>query len=299
MVGGERNLAYALVPATTSSLFALANTSSSAIYEKIGKSGKSVFPDNAFPGNFRVEFSSYLANGWNVSTSAINFTESEMRGLYNVILNGTLFGVEGSSPAGCSENASRTDCLKMGFLPLVDWLSVRSTTLAASGTNLTTDKIVQDLQGAIGRLFCPDVSACFDVSVDAHRIPWIVGYVTKHLPKIAIELAVDGKNYGLVTTRTHAQIETGFYLTDLKFPGYDDGIPIPGFVPDDDRVKLSTKEITEHYKCDVTGKTEFTWARKFDSYSTFIAIGKGKTTQADREERYYVEFYTITFLFFR
>lgn len=271
MVGGELNFALFLVPTITDNLLSLVdstlNQSRSMTYQKIGKFNESVLPENSLPGNFKFGFSDFvMMMDVNATASSVNYTESEMRGLYNVITNATLLGVTGSSgPAGCADNASRPDCLEMGFLLLANWMSTKSTEIASNGSDPNADPTVQALYGAITKLFCPQSSTmCFDITADAQSISLVAGYVTTYLTKIAIALGVDGENYGVLTVRSHKEIATGYFLTKLTVSGYPDGIPVPSFVPNDaDRTKASqTKVFTEYYMCGVEGKTEFTWASK-------------------------------------
>ena len=273
VTGGEKNFAYALVPSITDMILAkFTKGNRSMTYQKIGQFNESVLSDSVpLLGNFKMGFSDFLmANDANATASSVNYTEAEMRGLYNVVSNATLLGVTGGSgPPGCAENASRPDCLKMGFLLLADWMSVRSAEVVATGNNPNVDAIVQDLFNAIARLFCPAAqpsTMCFDVTVDARRISLVVGYVTGHLAKLAVELSVhDEENYGVLTVRSHKEIAKGYLLEKLKLPGYENGIPVPGFVPNDaDRAKASQDKVyMEHYKCGVNGKTEFSWESKF------------------------------------
>lgn len=270
IAGGELNFALSLVPSITENLLSLVDTTlnqtRSMTYQKIGKFNESVLPENSLTGNFKFGFSDFaMLMDVNATLSSVNYTESEMRGLYNVITNATLLGVTGSSPAGCGDNSSRPDCLEMGFLLLADWMSIKSMELANNGTDPNADPTVQALYGAIVKLFCPQPSTmCFDVTANAQSISLVAGYVTVHLTKIAIALGVDGENYGVLTFRSHKEIATGYFLSKLVVPGHPDGIPVPNFVPNDaDRAKASQRKVfTEHYRCGVEGKTEFTWASK-------------------------------------
>lgn len=270
MVGGEINFVLSLTPAITENLLSLVdstkNQSRSMTYQKIGKFNEPVLPENSLPENFKFGFSDFITlMDVNATASSVNYTENEMRGLYNVITNATLLGVVGAGPAECAGNASRPDCLEMGFLLLAKWMSAKSAEIANNGSDPNADPTVQALLGAIAKLFCPQPSTtCFDVTANAKMISLVSGYVTTHLTKIAIALGIDGENYGVVTARSHKEIATGYFLTKLIVSGHPNGLQVPGFVPNDaDRTKASqTKVFTEHYKCGVEGKTEFTWASK-------------------------------------
>ncbi|XP_066916896.1 uncharacterized protein [Clytia hemisphaerica] len=272
MTGAEDVLAYSLIPPIIGKLLLDANDGNlSTTYQSIGMAGQSVLPANVLPNDFKIDFSAFLSNVMNVSSASIQYTETQMRGLYNVVTNATLLGVSGAAPsANCSTDPSQADCLQMGFLVLANWMSVRSAEVVADGKNVTDDATFLALYGAIGALFCPNTTyTCLDTVSDVNMIGYIVGYVTQYLPQIVIELAIDHKNYGLLTQRTHKEIASGYFLTELVFPGFERGIPVPGFVPNDADVDeaLKTKLYNEVYTCGVPSKTEFTWAKADDASS--------------------------------
>lgn len=256
---GDTNLAYGFIPGVTSQLLNQANNitgSRSNTMRMIGKKGDTIFPANSFPQDWRIEFSLYLNDLNETATSpvhgkiqSINFTETEMEGLYNVITNATLLGVAAQPlPTRCNTDPTHQECLDAaGFLYL-------------SKVNIALNS--RKIMGAIQKLFCPNnVTMC--LQLDADLTLSIASYVTTHLAKMAIDVVVDNNDYGIVTTKTQRELASGWVMTKLAIPGvYPNGLPVPGYLKNDSDINeaMKTNEFTEYYKCNLLSKKELSWA---------------------------------------
>lgn len=174
-----------------------------------------------------------------------NFSLMEMRGLYSILSNATLLGTAKAPPSKCITDPIASECLKIGFLPLVQ-------NLQATTHNVT----MSVLAGTILSLFCPNIThQCFPIL--NYLLP-VAGYVTNVLVKFTMHFLIDSKQYGLVTTRKQSELSMGY---KMMLPGFENGIDVDAFVGNDsDKVKAAaSSKFQEYYKCNVDSSTAFAW----------------------------------------
>ena len=243
------------IPSAVHFLLSAANRTGSTInhtLEQFGNFSSTLFstalhgaPTGWYPAGFAPWFSKQNSTPTsplygilkNISRNGYNLTE--MMAINSVITTPLLLGTTGNKTVleQCKANPTLSGC---GYL---FYLQAYETRRQAVPSN---DTILLHILRNINELFCQSPSFC--VQLDKATFSALSAYITNHLMKLAIHLAIDRIDFGPLMTRTVKQLSHGYNETELKVPvKYPSGLPVIGFLPTDS-IK-SVKPTVKYYTC--------------------------------------------------
>ena len=176
-----------------------------------------------------------------LNNSKINgYNMTEMMAFNSVITTPSLLGTTGNKSllAQCTENQIAEGC---GFLFYLQAYNTRKKQGFPSN-----DTVLQRIFQRIQDLFCKSPSSC--LMLDTATFTALSMYVSVHLAKLSIHLAIDRLDFGPLMTRSVKQISHGYTETDLKIPNrFPTGFPVKGLLPTD--TESSSKPTWKYYTC--------------------------------------------------
>ena len=253
--GGDRQMGAMFIPLAVKFLFSVANNTGSTTDHTLQQFGNfsGTLLSNPFPGapvgwtpaGFAPWFS--MQNNTPASplygllrnSNRVGYNLTEMMAINSVITSPSLLGTTGNKTLveQCKANATIEGC---GYLFYLQAYQIRRRTFPSSDTVLL--RLLQNING----LFCQSLSSC--LNVDTATFNALSIYITDHLLKLAIHVAIDRIDFGPLMTRTVKQISHGYKQTELKIPSlYPSGLPVPGFLPNDNRNSVQPR--VKYYTC--------------------------------------------------
>lgn len=238
--GGDVQLAMMFIPAAVHFLFSSANATGLTqmqTLEQFGNFTSTVLTSNihgAPSGWSPAGFGPWLAAQNNSVASPLygmlknskrnGFNLTEMMALNSVITSPSLLGTAGNATVlkQCMAEPTVKGCGYLFYLKVY-----RARRMQRVPPN---DTILLETMKNMQELFCQSHCLRFD------RVTFIALsiYVTDHLAKLAIHLAIDRNDFGPLMTRTVKELAHGFTVKDLKIPPmFPDGLVVPGSLPSD------------------------------------------------------------------
>lgn len=154
------------------------------------------------------------------------FNISEMAGLYNVLVNGSLV----LPPPTFNPSTANYMAKGNGLISYLGYY-VNVKTMAQNVTNKTVAAVMEgqaeQVRLQIDQLLCPESSSCFKVN-DIETAQALLLFITNHIPSCAMA-SLDSNNYGILVTRPQKELALGYVMGELKLPpNYPNGIPVSG-----------------------------------------------------------------------
>lgn len=190
----------------------------------------------------------------------IDFTNSEMRGLYGALLNPAVLGPPQNKTiyAKCTLNPHLKDC------GLFLWLA--NVVLSKAKPNLTRPTFNRsEAIRLIMHTLCPSPSACLQNPDIDLLIEALFDFVNTDLRGYV--LWSTDQNYGLLPTRRQSDLALGYVMNKFPYPpAYPKGLPVPGVLTSHSSRQdaIERSDSTTLHSCNSSSSEEykFSWAGK-------------------------------------
>lgn len=186
-----------------------------------------------------------------------NFSQIEMRGLYEALMDSSKFGpfLNASLLRKCTN-------ISMPYVSIDCGLVINLGILANNLQNVRAN-----VMNFIDKILCPSNGSCFNAT--DNNLLLLAGFVKQALPNYVMKYLED-QNYGLTTSRRQSDVSLGYVMSNLKLPPSGSGIPVAGIVTShaSESQAKTAKKNTTFYTCESSMEKRFSYAgTKIYSYS--------------------------------
>ena len=187
-----------------------------------------------------------------------NFSQIEMRGLYEALMDSSKFG-----PFLNASLLKKCTNIRMPYVSIDCGLVINLGILANSSQNVSAK-----VMNIIHDILCPSNGSCFNATYT--NLLFVAGFVKDALPNFVMKYLLESQNYGLTTSRGQSDVSLGYVMSNLTLPPSGSGIPVPGIVTShaSESQAKTTKKNTTFYTCESSMEKRFSYAgTKIYSYS--------------------------------
>ena len=241
--GTAKDFSTALIP------YALRILISTLNYENMGNQNSTYLQMGQENNSLGAAFGSWAGK---------TFSQIEMRGLYEALMDSTKFGpfLNARLLKKCTNISTQYVSIKCGLVINLGILA-----------NNNSQNVSAYVMNIIHKILCPSNGSCFKATYNNSLL--VARFVKYALPNFVMKYLED-QNYGLTTSRSQRDVSLGYVMSNLKLPPSGSGIPVRGIVTshaDQSQAKTVEKNTT-FYTCESSMEKRFSYAgTKIYSYS--------------------------------
>ena len=238
---GDMNFATAYFSSTITILIQEFNNS----YEQLGNTRQTIWKDHRKSNWTEPGFAAFIhKNDPNLNTNITgNFTEVEMRGLYSVLSNRTLFNGE-----TLTNKTLREQCLK-NPAPRKCGTYAKIADIALGANTFVSD---------VNEALCPTATQCFNRTDLLQDVFLYIQHVHAYTMWVFL------KNYELVSRMPQKQIALGYTMKNITDPRTGSFVSVPGIITVHNTKEVAKKEdeVSTFYTCEAGDSKKHQWECK-------------------------------------